>query len=237
MQVIRRRSGFCSILAGVAMVMLTVAAPAAFSQESAFAPAFGEEALDLPHCRQFINGQGSPANPEQVKRTFGFYPAASNWEDRVWEIAGGVDGVETTYGFLTVLKQPVGIGSLSITPADIGAKGSSSGGQLFYLKPGVAGGARSGPDAGLGFGRICRTGAASSFCHAGAGHTHPRLARHRCPRAGRRASALSQCVSPAPAMCERGGGRIVRTGRGGFGSGRPAAGQGVAVEFPKQDHR
>jgi hypothetical protein len=123
-----------TVVAGVFLI-----AGACLAQDAAFAPAFDEATLDLAQCRQFVNGRSSPADPVRVKRAFGFGPATGNWEDNVWEIAGGVDGEATEYAFLAVFRQPVAIGALSVTPADTGAKGSSTGGTLFYLKADASG--------------------------------------------------------------------------------------------------
>ena len=103
--------------------------------ERAFAPAFAEDAIDLAQCRQYVNGKASPADPKRVNRTLGFFPADGDWEENVWEVSGGADGTETVYQFMVVFRQPVQIGTLSASPADVGSKGSSNSGELYYLKP------------------------------------------------------------------------------------------------------
>ncbi len=103
---------------------------------NAFRLAYTADDLDLGACRQFINGQGANADPEEVKRALGLFPADGNWEEKVWAVGGGEAGAETVYEMLVVFKHPVAIGTIAVSPANIGDnQGSANGGELFYLKP------------------------------------------------------------------------------------------------------
>jgi len=124
--------------AGVLALLFAASPPVA--AEAAFAPALTEDVIDLAQCRQYVNGREAPAQPDRVKRALGFVHAGGNWEENKWEVSGGVDGEETRYDFLIVLKRPVAIGTLAVGPADFGSRvGTVNGGELFYLKADYAG--------------------------------------------------------------------------------------------------
>jgi hypothetical protein len=129
----------------------TAAAATHLEAFGTFRPAFTEEAIDFTKCLQYRDGKPSPADAWCVRRTFGLIPRNANWQHHVWEMpavatpegwdaSAGAAARQTTIGFLVTLKQPVEIGTLSVSPADLEEPhGSLNGGELYYLAGDVAG--------------------------------------------------------------------------------------------------
>ncbi|MCX7934098.1 MAG: hypothetical protein N3A66_02430 [Planctomycetota bacterium] len=127
----------------VGLLPIALALAAAFGGEAragegekVFALAYTADDIDLANCQQIVNGKAASAEAEQVKRTLGLFPADGNWEEKVWTLGGGAAGAETVYEMLVVFKQPMAIGTIAVSPANLGDnQGSANGGEIFYLKP------------------------------------------------------------------------------------------------------
>ena len=122
----------------ICLAFIAFAALGASAAENvqAFAPALSADMIDLPQCRQYVNGKPAKAEPEQVERALGFLPGEGTWQKNIWEISGAADGGEAVYHFLVVFKRPVEAGTLVCSPAEgfRPTQGSINGGELHYLK-------------------------------------------------------------------------------------------------------
>lgn len=119
---------------GAALAGAALAADWETVPRKVFWPAFTAEAIDFNQCEQSVNGVAQAADEWRIRRTFGLIPAGGNWKDHIWTIDAAATSNETTYGFLVVLKQPVVVGTLSVSPADVAEpRGSVNGGELFYV--------------------------------------------------------------------------------------------------------
>jgi hypothetical protein len=119
-------------------LMLAVGTALTGTAQNAFDPAFGPDAIDFKQSRQLRNGKAEALDETAVRRTLGLEPAGANAEDRKWEAGKADAGAATTFEYVLVLKQPMVVGTIAVSPADFADnKGSRQGGELFYLKPGA----------------------------------------------------------------------------------------------------
>lgn len=101
----------------------------------AFTPAFDAESVDFALCRQWRDGVASNASPDAVRLALGFHEADANGEAHPWTGGDAVEGRETRFDYLVVLKQAATVGALCVDVADEKYAGSRNNGEVWCARP------------------------------------------------------------------------------------------------------